>query len=97
MEIVVLWLHAKTLIPTEAGYEFIVEMLTPPFAKHTVAFTTNSVPYIITPPLFVKTKKNPRSREPESTSTLIHGHKFHYNYLYQIDRFLVKENPLITY
>jgi hypothetical protein len=45
------WPHTKTLIPTEAGNEFIVEMLTPPFAKHTVAFTTNSVPYIITPPL----------------------------------------------
>ena len=29
-------------------------MLTPPFAKHTVAFTTNSVPCIITPPLFEK-------------------------------------------
>jgi hypothetical protein len=50
------WPHTKTLIPTEAGYEFIVEMLTPPFAKHTVAFTTNSVPYIITPPLPKKHK-----------------------------------------
>jgi len=43
--------HIKTLIPAEAGYEFIVEMLTPPFAKHTVAFMTNSVPCIIAPPL----------------------------------------------
>jgi len=93
----VLWPHTKTLVPAEPGYELSVEMLTPPFAKHTVTFMTNSVPYIITPLLFVKTKKNPRSREPESASTLIHGHKFHYNYLYQINRFPVKENPLITY
>jgi hypothetical protein len=46
-----LWPHTKILIPTEAGHEIIVEMLTPPFTKHTVAFTTNSMPYIITPPL----------------------------------------------
>ena len=52
-----LWPHAKTLITKEAGYKFIVEMLTPPFAKHTAAFTTNSVPCIITPPLFVKRQK----------------------------------------
>ncbi len=49
-----LWPHTKTLIPTEAGYEFFAEMLKPPFANHTVAFTTNSVPYIITPPLSIK-------------------------------------------
>jgi hypothetical protein len=47
----VLWPHTKTLVPAEPGYELSVEMLTPPFAKHTVTFTTNSVPYIITPPL----------------------------------------------
>jgi len=92
-----LWPHTKTLIPTEAGHEFIFEMLTPPFAKYTVAFTISSVPYIITPPLFVKTKKNPLSREPESASTLIHGHKFRYNYLYQINYFAVKENTLIIF
>ena len=50
----VLWPHTKKLVPTEAGYEFIDEILTPPIAKHTVAFTTNSVPCIITPPLFEK-------------------------------------------
>jgi len=50
----VLWPHTKTLVPIEAGYEFIDEMLTPPIAKHTVAFTNNSVFCIITPPLFGK-------------------------------------------
>ena len=71
-----LWPYAKTLVPAEAGYEFFVEMLKPPFAKHlysryplcclrqqtrdckhSVAFTTNFVPYIITPPL-LKNFKN---------------------------------------
>ena len=51
-----LWPHTKTLVPAEAGYEFFVETLKPPLAKHKIAITTNSVPCIITPPLFVKTK-----------------------------------------
>ena len=54
VKIIILWPHTKKLVPTEAGYEFIIEMLTPHFAKHTVAFTTHSVPCIITPPRFEK-------------------------------------------
>ena len=50
-----LWPHTKTLVPAEAGYEFFVETLKPPLAKQKVTVTTNSVPCIITPPLFGKT------------------------------------------
>jgi hypothetical protein len=48
--------HTKTLIPTETGHELIVEMVTPPFVEHTAAFRTNSVLYIITPPLSSSSK-----------------------------------------
>jgi hypothetical protein len=51
-----LWAHTKTLVPAEAGHEFFVETLKPPLAKHKIAFTTNSVPCTITPPLFVNHK-----------------------------------------
>jgi len=60
-----LWSHTKTLVPAEPGHEFFVETLKPPLAKHLysrycrcehkIAVTTNSVPCIITPPLFGKT------------------------------------------
>lgn len=48
------WPHTKTLVPAEAGYEIFIEMRKPPLAKHKAAVTTNSVSYIITPPLFGK-------------------------------------------
>jgi len=51
------WPHTKTLVPAEAGYEFFVEMSKLPFAEHKITFTTNSVPCIITPPLFGKRQK----------------------------------------
>ena len=51
------WPHTKKLVPAEAGYEFFVEMPKLPFAEHKITFTTNSVPCIITPPLFGKRQK----------------------------------------
>jgi hypothetical protein len=47
-----LWPHTKTLVPAEAGYEIFIEMRKPPFVKHKVDVTTNSVPCKIAPPLF---------------------------------------------
>jgi hypothetical protein len=39
-----------------------------------------------------KTNKNLRLGEAGPVNTLMHGHKFHYNYLYQINYFAVKNN-----
>ena len=70
-----LWPHTKKLVPTEAGYEFIDEMLTPPIAKHTVAFTTNSVPCIITPPLFEKIQELRPPKELNAVDVEMYGYK----------------------
>ena len=45
-------------------------MLTPPFVKHTVAFTTNSVPHIITPPLLKTTRRGGTRRSPVGIAPL---------------------------
>ena len=70
-----LWPHTKTLVPAEAGYEFIDEMLTPPIAKHTVAFTTNSMLCIITPPLFEKIQELRPPEELKAVDAEIYGSK----------------------
>jgi hypothetical protein len=70
------WPHTKKLVPTEAGYEFIDEMLTPPIAKHTVAFTTNSVPYRITPPLS-RSSNVSTDKKIKSSDDRLRRHKFH--------------------
>jgi len=71
-----LWPHTNTPVPVEVGYEFIVEMLTPPFAKHTVAFTTNSVPYRITPPLS-RSSNVSTGKKIKSSDDRLRRHKFH--------------------
>jgi hypothetical protein len=67
--------HTKTPVPTDAGYEFIVEMLTSPIAKQTVTFTTNSVSCIITHPLFSKIQELRPPEELKAVDTEIHGSK----------------------
>ncbi len=50
-------------------------MLTPPIAKQTVAFTTNSVPCIITPPLFSKIQELRPPEELKAVDAEIYGSK----------------------